>query len=139
MTDEAFARLFVVSLFVVSGNIVRLHPAEDRLQDLLVFWAADAAVRHWDHCVGVAGIEAGHRTVFALLYRNLFLVSVMPGLSHTHNGMHDCINLFRCKASDPDQVFAHLFLFEGKLLFVVQGQRGCTRKGEGSRMRSRWP
>ena len=45
----------------------------------------------------------------------------MPGLSHTHNGMHDCINLFRCKAADPDQVFAHFFLLEGKLLFVIQG------------------
>ena len=70
--------------------------------------------------MGVAGIEACHRTVFALLYRNLFLVPVVPGLSHTYNGMHDQINLFRCKTADPDQVFSHFFLLESKLLFVVQ-------------------
>ena len=127
MTDESFS-----CRFVVGRDIMSLHPAQDGLQNLLVFGASDAAVRHGNHGVGMACIEAGQGTVFTLLYGNLFLISVVPGFVHADNGAHDCVNFFRRKAADPDQVLPDFFLFEGQLFYVVQSLDLAAAAGSGN-------
>ena len=114
MADQAFA-----GRLVIGGDLVGLHPAQDGLQDPSVLRMADAAVGHGDDGVGVAGVETGHGTVFALLDGDLFLVAVVPGLLHADDGMYDGIDLFRRKATDPDQVFTNFFIFEFQLGRVV--------------------
>ena len=127
MADESLA-----GLLVVSRDIVGLHPAEDCLQNLFVFGAADATGGHGNHGVGMTGVEAGYRAVFSLLDRDLFLVPVVPGFLHADDGMHDRIDLFGDKAADPDQVLTHLFLLESKLFCVVQGLNLAAAAGPGN-------
>ena len=81
--------------------------------------------------MGVAGIEAGHGTVSALLHGDLFLIAVVPGLVHADNGVHDCIDLLRRKAADPDQVLPDFFLLEGQLFLVVQSLDLAAAAGPG--------
>ena len=126
MTDESFS-----CRFVVGRDIVCLHPAQDRLQNLSVFGTAYTAVCHRNDRVGVACIEAGHGTVSALLHGDLFLIAVVPGLVHADNGVHDCIDLLRRKAADPDQVLTHFFLLKGQLLLVVQSLDLAAAAGFG--------
>ena len=105
---------------IIRTDLILTHIGKHHSKNLLILRNAQLTILYRDNVVRARRVKSCYGlTVFVHANRKLRLIAIAVWLLHPHNLLHHRINEFRCKASDADQIAAHLFLLIAKLLPIV--------------------
>ena len=122
LPNQHMANQSLAGGFVIGRDLIFFHIGQNRLQNFFVVFHTQQAVRIGNNIVGASRIKAGYGISFLICPdRILSLISVTERRFHPHNGLHDPVNEFRCKATDTCQIVSDLILLKLQLAGIVHG------------------